>query len=103
PRALHLACAPRPHPPILPTHTVHDPRAAEGSGIARLPAGCRIERGPIEHEAGGTPNVAHVDDRGVELLQIRIGVVEAFGHGWRTGSSAPASRKPFARRRQLSQ
>ena len=77
--------------------------AANRSGIERLTAGCRVERGAIEHDAGAAGDVADVDDTGIELGEIRIGVIETLGHECSTGSVMPASRKPLARSRQLSQ
>ena len=77
--------------------------AANRSGIERLTAGCRVERGAIEHDAGAAGDIADVDDKGIELCEMRIGVIETLGHDGSTGSVIPASRKPFARSRQLSQ
>ena len=77
---------------------------AQPPRVERLTARGRIERGAVERHPGPAVLVAGRGDGGVERGRERVGVVEAFGHGRsRRGSGTPASAKPFARSRQLSQ
>ena len=88
---------------------------AERAGIERLAAGCRVERGAIETTAGRPSNARRGDHSRVEFARVGVGVIQALSHqgidpGAGTllrpavnGSCMPASAKPFARRRQLSQ
>jgi hypothetical protein len=75
---------------VVSIDDVDHPCAAEIAHVVRLPARRRIERGAIEHghepsldSAGdrpGTPlDALDADHRRVELLRVRIGVVDAIG------------------------
>ena len=71
---------------VVPIDDVDDARAAERAGVERLAAGCRIERGAVEHD-GRRPSCAPTPTIcGVELGQVRIGVVETLGHDGRTST-----------------
>ena len=92
--------------PVLLVDRLDDSAGSEASGVVGLAAGCWIEGGAIEN--GGRPaviRVRHLQDGGVEVGRIRLGVVDALGHGRGApamGSGMPASAKPRARSRQLS-
>ena len=68
--------------PVVSIHHIDDGDVAEPAGVERLPSGCRVERGPVEHD--GRPPVVRLgaDDLRVELRHVRVGVVETFGHAW---------------------
>ena len=57
---------------------VHDIGVAEPAGVERLAAGGGIERGAVEVDPPAV--VRAVDDGGVELGQVGVGVVQALGH-----------------------
>ena len=98
----HLAFDDVQHHSVITIDDVHHARVTEGAGIEGLTTRRRIEGRAVENGGCATLRVAdHVEDRGVEFLQVGVGVVEAIGHRI-TGSATPASAKPAARRRQLS-
>ena len=69
---------------VVAIDDVDDPRVAERAGVERLAAGRRIERRAIEHDrAAGRRATSTSSDVGVELAQVGVGVVEAFGHASR--------------------
>ena len=91
---------------IVSVDDVDDPRVAERTGVVRLPSRRRIERRSIEHDRRPAVVRCALDDGGVELPQVGIGVIEPFRHAllrFTTGSAMPASLKPRARSTQLSQ
>ena len=57
---------------------VDDRDAAEGSEVEGLSAGAGVERGAVEVDF--LP-VRGDHDAGLKLVEVGIGVVEAFGHG----------------------
>ncbi len=94
-------------PAVVLVHDVHHGAAAEAAEIVRLAARGRVERGFAERHREAVGARLTGGDLGIELVQVGVGVVEALGHacpeGKVRGSVAPASAKPAARRRQLSQ
>ncbi len=63
---------------------VDDAGAAERAGIERLAAGRGIEGRAVEHDGVTCGDAGHRlgrHDRGVELGGVRVGVVDALGHG----------------------
>ena len=74
-------------------HDVDDMHVPQHAGIVRLPTGCRVEGGLVEHD---TQWIIGLRDRhGVEGQQCRIGVVEAERHPACTAS--PTAICPGAR------
>src|SRR5690242_7374239 len=78
--------------------------AAEQTDIEGLAARGGIKAAPVQGDQRAIGLTLHVQDRGIELQEIRIGVIEAFGHDLAasSGSTTPASANPLARSTQLS-
>jgi hypothetical protein len=83
------------HARLFTINTFYYARAVERAGVARLAAARRVERRAVERD-GDAPRhgVVYVDDARVELREMRIVVIESFGHsrqrsitGGRRGSS----------------
>jgi hypothetical protein len=57
-----------------------DALGPEGAGVERLAARCRIERGPIETNGRAGVVAADGHDRGVEVANARVVIVQPIGH-----------------------
>lgn len=69
--------------PLALVHHIHHIHAGEGTEVERLPTRSGIERAPVEVDPA--PMVRTVNDVGLEVTQVRIGVVQAMSHGYRIG------------------
>ena len=67
------------HDVVVSIDDVDDARVAKRPGVERLPAGGRIERGAIEDDGRLAVELLGMDDGGVELDGVGVGVVEALG------------------------
>jgi hypothetical protein len=75
---------------------------AEATGVERLAAGRRIERGAIEMHCGTAVALENASHHRVEGAALGFLVVEPLGHRCSRGSGTPTSAKPAARSTQLS-
>jgi hypothetical protein len=63
-----------------------DARRAERACVARLAAASRVKRGAVERDGEASrPFVRDVEDARVELREMRVVIIEAFGHAHRCG------------------
>ena len=69
------------HAAILEVDHVINPHPAEHPRVEGLPAGRGIERRTIEHDGRAPVTIEHLSDGAAESGQVRVGVVEAEGHG----------------------
>ena len=63
---------------VVLVHHVDDRHARDGAGVEGLAAGSRIEGGAVEVDGASVGGAVH--DAGVEIAQVGVGVIEAFGH-----------------------
>lgn len=83
---------------VLTINDIHHPNAAKQTGVVRLSARCRIERGAVENDSGVGAVV--IDYGGVKLKRVGV-VIEPDGHLFRpvpfTTTSSPTSIRPVLR------